>query len=262
MTDLEISHNLPEQQVRLLARITELLPRATQDTVPFRKSASQFKSATIDVTDLTPISTAHHLLAVIDRTRTALEEASIKLRKRQAKVRRIEAKLITAQGDDAERLLIDLDKARIRVNTLEGMVTGAIQKLHHALAQYQGILDMIGVESLTEQDFEEDQARKHIITAFFQALCAARSRQGIIDEGNHIYLAQLGINGAVAQAEVDALLAEEQAAMQAGLAPDQLGILEWLNRLAEKYAAYPRRFAEARGLLVLRPDSLLAVEDQ
>jgi len=261
VTDLELlAKNLPVAQSRLLVGIKELLPKATEDTTPFRKSASQFKAATLDVTDLTPISTAHHLLAVIDRTKMALEEASIKLRRKEAKARRIEARLMTAQGEKAERLLIDLDEARMNIVAMEGAVTGALQKLHHALSQYQGILDLLGVDHLTEEDFEADQTRKHIITAFFQGLCAARSHGGVIDEGNHIYLAQLGINGAMAQAEVTALLNEEQAAMEAGIAPTQEGVVEWLNRLADKYADSPRRLAELRGLPLLRTESLLALE--
>jgi hypothetical protein len=259
MTDLELlTKNLPASQTKLLDGIKTLLPKATSDTTPFRKSSSQFKSATLDVTDLTPISTAHHLLAVIDRTRGALEEASIKLRRKEAKARRIEAKLLTASGEKAEELIIDLDEARMHITSMEGAVTGALQKLHHALNQYQDILDLLGVESLTEEDFEKDQTRKHIMTAFFQALCAARAHGGTIDEGNHIYLAQLGINGAVAQAEVNALLAEEQAVLEAGILPDQLGVMEWLNRLADLYAEQPERLAKYRGMPVVREDSFLS----
>ncbi|NBR25530.1 MAG: hypothetical protein EBU08_17485, partial [Micrococcales bacterium] len=74
---------LPAQYSPMLEKIDAVLPLAKIDTENFNKSSSQFKVATLDVVDLTPINSAKHLLAVIQRTRQALEEASITLRRKQ-----------------------------------------------------------------------------------------------------------------------------------------------------------------------------------
>ena len=106
-------------------------------------------------------------------------------------------------------------------------------------------------------DYELDQTRYHIMTAFNQALTAARSRGGLIDEGNHIYLFQLGISGASAQREVTALLEAEQEALNAGLEPSHSALIEWLNRLADKYANAPLQYAQIRNLNLLNTDLIL-----
>ena len=46
----------------------------------------------------------------------------------------------------------------------------------------------------------------HVMTCLKQALNAARARGGVIDEGNLIYLFDMGINSAQAQAEIYAYL--------------------------------------------------------
>ena len=74
------------------------------------------------------------------------------------------------------------------------------------IKRYGGILVKVGKETITEEDYEREEARYHIMTCMKQALNAARARQGIIDEGNLIYLFDLGINAAQAQAEVFAYL--------------------------------------------------------
>ena len=93
MNELEIT--LPEQYTPVLSKIDSLLPLANIDTENFNKSASQFKSVTLDVVDLTPINSAKHLLAVVQRTRQALEEASINLRRKKLELKRKELELMS-----------------------------------------------------------------------------------------------------------------------------------------------------------------------
>ena len=89
------------------------------------------------------------------------------------------------------------------------------------------------------------------MTAFNQALTAARARGGLIDEGNHIYLFQLGINGALAQAEVTSLLAAEQEALNNNIAPSHEGVIKWLNLVADKFEKAPELYAAQRNMQVL-----------
>lgn len=255
MNELELS--LPEEYTPVLSTIDSILPLANIDTENFNKASSQFKVATLDVVDLTPINSARHLLAVIQQTRQALEEASTNLRRKKVELKKKEIKLSVLEALDAEELLIDIDELKIHISNIEASGRGAVRKLANALDQYQGILDALGKDHLTELDYENDQARYHIMTAFNQALTAARARGGLIDEGNHIYLFQLGINGAVAQREVTAFLEAEQDAINQGMAPTHEGIVAWLELVADKFEMSPELYANKRNLKVLNTQLVL-----
>ena len=255
MNELEIT--LPEQYTPVLSKIDSLLPLANIDTENFNKSSSQFKSVTLDVIDLTPINSAKHLLAVVQRTRQALEEASINLRRKKLELKRKELELMASEGNNTDELIIDIDELKIQIGNIEASGRGAVRKLASALDSYQNILIALGKDHLTELDYENDQARYHIMTAFNQALTAARARGGLIDEGNHIYLFQLGINGALAQREVTAFLEAEQEALNNGIAPSHEGIVAWLNIVADKFEKAPEQYAAQRNMQVLNPDLLL-----
>ncbi len=253
-----IEHALAESEsyAGMLDRVERRLPATRRASESFNKSASQFKTATLDVTDLTPIATARHLLASISRTRQALEEASIAVRRKRVDLAEAEEKA-TGAGYDAERAQIDADECRLQLANIEDSARGAIRKLSYLVGQYDAILQHLGVDAITEEMYEEDQARHHVMTAFAQALHAARSHGGVIDEGNQIYLFQLGINGRVAQAEVSALLKEEGDILRSGRAPTHEHTTAWLERLADHFAPDARAYAERRGLYTLDPTSLL-----
>jgi hypothetical protein len=255
VNELELS--LPEEYTPVLSTIDSILPLANIDTENFNKASSQFKVATLDVVDLTPINSARHLLAVIQQTRQALEEASISLRRKKVELKRKEIELDMSEATHADGLLIDIDELKIHISNIEASGRGAVRKLANALDQYQGILDALGKDHLTELDYENDQARYHIMTAFNQALTAARARGGLIDEGNHIYLFQLGINGAVAQREVTAFLEAEQEAINQGMAPTHEGIVAWLELVADKFEMSPELYANKRNLKVLNTQLVL-----
>ena len=257
----EIEKALPEQYSPMLAKIDSILPLATIDTENFNKSSSQFKVATLDVVDLTPINSAKHLLAVIQLTRQALEEASINLRRKQVELKRKELDLMSSEGNDTDELVIDIDELKMQIANIEASGRGAVRRLANALDQYHSILTALGKEHLTELDYEKDQARYHIMTAFNQALTAARARGGLIDEGNHIYLFQLGINGALAQREVTAFLEAEQEALNEGIAPSHEGIVKWLNLVADRFEQAPEQYAAQRNMQTFN-DSLLLESKQ
>jgi hypothetical protein len=152
---------------------------------------------------------------------------------------------------------VDIDELKMQVANIEASGRGAVRRLANALDQYQSILTALGKDHLTELDYEKDQARYHIMTAFNQALTAARARGGLIDEGNHIYLFQLGINGALAQAEVTALLEAEQEALNNGMTPSHEGIVKWLNLVADKFEKAPEQYAAQRNMQTLNPSLTL-----
>jgi hypothetical protein len=255
VNELELS--LPEQYTPVLSTIDSILPLANIDTENFNKASSQFKVATLDVVDLTPINSARHLLAIVQQTRQALEEASISLRRKKLELKKKELQVLTSDEAEEEELFIDIDELKTHINNIEAAGRGAVRKLANALDQYQHILNALGKDHLTELDYEKDQARYHIMTAFNQALTAARSRGGLIDEGNHIYLFQLGINGAVAQREITAFLEAEQEALNTGMAPTHEAIVTWLNLVADKFETSPELYANNRSLQVLNTELVL-----
>ena len=122
--------------------------------------------------------------------------------------------------------------------------------------QYQSLLKHLGVDEITEEMYEREENRYHIMTAMKQALTSARPRGGIIDEGNMIYLFDLGISGAQAQAEVFAYLNTENELMKEGKAPTHEMTMRWLEACADKWEGDPQKFAERRGFTLLDKQSL------
>lgn len=249
LKDISNSLNISSKYENMITHISDALPRINNDTESFNKSSSQFKNFTLDITNLTPIDSARHILAVVQQTRLALEEASIALKKKELKLRKKKEKRESAIGYKAEMLDIEISELEGQIFNIEAAARGAIRKLSFMVTQYKNIMDKLGKDSLTEEDYENDQRRYHIMTAFNQALCAARSRGGLIDEGNHIYLSQLGINGAVAQKEITALLEAEQEMLNNGIEPSQFLVLNWLEGCADKFENYSIDLIKLRGFI-------------
>jgi len=255
----EVSNDLaitPEYK-EMLQHINTNLPAIKRDSQNFYKAASQYKNVTLDVTDLTPMSSLKHILAVIERTRLALEEAHITVKRKQIELKKKTEEHDNAEeGYDKELLWIDIIEINNHLNNSENQVKGALRNLSFFTTQYQAIMEKLGLDEITEEDYEKNESRHHIMTAMKQALCAARTRGGVIDEGNHIYLFEMGINGAVAQAEVFAFLQAEQEMLERGQEPTQEITIKWLEACADKFANCGTEFAKLRGLIPLDKKSL------
>lgn len=241
----------------MLEHINANLPAINRDSQNFYKSSSQFKNVTLDVTELTPMSSMKHILAVIDQTRMALEEAHVSVKRKQIELKKKTEQYDNAEeGYDKELLWVDIVEINNNLNNAENSVKGALRKLSFFTTQYQAIMEKMGVTEITEEDYEKNESRHHVMTAMKQALCAARTRGGIIDEGNHIYLFDMGINGAVAQAEILAFLEKEQKMLLEGIEPTQELTMKWLEACADKFANCGAKFAELRGFISLDKKSL------
>ena len=241
----------------MLNNIAEKMPAVTQATSNFHKSHSQFMGVTLDVTAITPIRSIKHTLAEIDKTRSALQEAYIGLRKKENKLKKKEAELKTCKDDlDRELLEIKILELQGHLEGTRNAVQGAVRKMNFFTNQYDNLMKKIGKTELTEEDYELEEARYHIMTCMKQALNSARPRQGIIDEGNMIYLFDLGINAAQAQLEVMSYLNWENELVQQGKAPEHEHTVQWLEGCADKWAGCPAAFAKSRGFDVYDPTSL------
>jgi hypothetical protein len=144
--------------------------------------------------------------------------------------------------------------------SIENSMKGAIRKMSFLMTQYRSVLEHIGKDHITEEDYEREEKRYHVMTALKQALNSARPRGGVIDEGNSIYLFDIGVNVAHAQAEVFNYLKIENELISNGQAPSHEMTMEWLERCADKFQDCAERFAESRGFKVLDEKSLARPE--
>ncbi len=249
----------PEYNV-MLKNIQDRMPAVVKDTSNFHKSHSQFMQVTLDVTAITPVRSIKHTLAEIDRTRAALQEAYINMRKKQVELKRKQAELEKATDEfDREMLEIEILELNSHLEGTQNHVNGALRKMNFMVNQHKQLLEKVGKNEITEEDYEREESRYHIMTCMKQALNAARSRNGMIDEGNLIYLFDLGINAAQAQAEVFAYLNMENQLISKGVAPTHEMTMKWLEACADKWEKDPETFAQRRGFSVFDKSSLTNV---
>jgi len=257
----EISNSplVKKEYKAMLDNIHATLPAIKQSSSNFYKSHSQFMGVMLDVTAITPIRSVKHTLAEIDKTRMALEEAHLKMRKKDIELREKEHKLKTdldMTSFEKELLETEILEIQVNMNNIQNSITGAIRKMNFFTNQYKSILKKLGKEDISEEEYEKEESNYHVMTCMKQALNAARARGGVIDEGNLIYLFDMGINSAQAQAEIYAYLKMENDMMASGKAPTHEMTMQWLEACAAKFSKDAEAFAERRGFKLYDEESL------
>ena len=248
-----------EEYKSMLKNISTNLPAIKKSSSNFYKSHSQFMGVMLDVTAITPIRSIKHTLAELDKTRMALEEAHLKMMKKDIELRAKEKKLDDGDYKDdfeKETLGVEILEIKVNMNNIQNSITGAVRKMSFFTTQYNSILKKLGKDDITEEEYEKEESRYHVMTCMKQALNAARARGGVIDEGNLIYLFDMGINSAQAQAEVYAYLEMENKLMAEGKAPTHEMTMQWLEACADKFSSDAEKFAERRGFKLYDEDSL------
>ena len=87
----------------------------------------------LDVTAITPIRSVKHTLAELDKTRMALEEAQLKMMKKDIELRQKEKKLADGDyKDELERELLETEilEVKVNMNNIQNSVSGAIRKMN------------------------------------------------------------------------------------------------------------------------------------
>ena len=259
ISKLSDSPLVKKEYKQMLTNINATLPAIKQSSSNFYKSHSQFMGVMLDVTAITPIRSVKHTLAELDKTRMALEEAQLKMMKKDIELRQKEKKLNDGEyKDDLERELLETEilEVKVNMNNIQNSVSGAIRKMNFFTNQYKSILKKLGKDDITEEEYEKEESRYHVMTCLKQALNAARARGGVIDEGNLIYLFDMGINSAQAQAEIYAYLKMENTLMEQGKAPTHEMTMQWLEACANKFSGDAEKFAERRGFKLYDEESL------
>ena len=259
ISKLSNSPLVKKEYKQMLTNINTSLPAIKKSSSNFYKSHSQFMGVMLDVTAITPIRSVKHTLAELDKTRMALEEAQLKMMKKDIELRQKEHKLKTdLEMDEFEKELLETDilEVKVNMNNIQNSVSGAIRKMNFFTNQYKSILKKLGKDDITEEEYEKEESNYHVMTCLKQALNAARARGGVIDEGNLIYLFDMGINSAQAQAEIYAYLEMENKLMKEGKAPTHEMTMQWLEACAEKFSGEAEKFAERRGFKLYDEESL------
>jgi hypothetical protein len=253
---------LPKKYKGMLDHIQTNMPSIKNSSSNFYKSHSQFMGVMLDVTHLTPIRSIKHTLAEISKTKQALEQAYLSMKENEIRIKIREKKIEEDNLDPLERELLELKILKLKVdgaNTLNS-IQGAIRKMSFFTSQYKNVLKKIGKEKITEKDFEQEEIKYHIMTVMKQALNSARPRNGQIDEGNLIYLFDMGINSAVAQKLVFEYLEKENQLIKNGENPTHQMTLDWLDECVSIFKNDSKTFAQKRGFKLIDEKSLLTDE--
>jgi hypothetical protein len=247
---------LPDEYVSMLQKIETNYPAIKRDTDSFYKTQSQFMDNMLTVSAPTELRNLRQILAEINKAKMALQESHFAGRKKEIEILKKEELLKSAIGLDADLLNVEIAEIEMQLTNTRDYVKGAVRKISAYMTQYDNILKKIGKTELTEEDFEDDEERYHIMKAFEQGLCAARSHGGVIDEGNQIYFHQIGVNGTVAQAEVGRYLSEEWKLIESGKEPAHEMTIKFLEYCARKFRGCAREYAERKGQSLIDYDSL------
>ena len=257
-----VKDNLPKLTKKyksMLNHINSNMPAMQKTSDIFYKSDSQYKMVTLNMQTLTPIRSLYHLLADIEKTKSAIEDNVLRMKENEILLKKRKKNLIETEdnlnNEDYEQKQLKILKMELTMKNGIHYIQGAIRKLSFLTTQHKLLIKKIGRE-VTEEDYELDERRHHVMTAFKQALIAARSRGGIIDEGNMIYFFDLGINGHNAQNEINYILNKELEEIKKGKEPSHKMLINWLEECANKYEKNAIEFARHRGFDVLDFKSL------
>lgn len=247
MNELLLIETLDPAYKKMLTIIQSNLPEIENASHNFLKSQSQFMDNMMTVSHITPIRNLRQILAQIEQTKQSLGEVYYKIEKKKLRVLEKREKLLLATGISRDLLELEIEELEYQISNTMRYVEGAIRKYTNYVIQYKAICQYHGISSFSELDFEQEEERYHICKAFQQAISAARSNGGWIDEGNQIYFEQIGINGSVAQSEVSAYLGLERDMLLKGSEPTHEMQVAFFLRMADKFKGCAQKYAEWKG---------------
>ena len=132
ISKLSNSPLVKKEYKQMLTNINATLPAIKQSSSNFYKSHSQFMGVMLDVTAITPIRSVKHTLAELDKTRMALEEAQLKMMKKDIELRQTEKKMADEDStDELERELLDtaIVEVKVKMNERQNAVSRAHIKM-------------------------------------------------------------------------------------------------------------------------------------
>lgn len=250
--DVDITHK------KLMESISSNLPQINQLSLNFGKTQSQFMDNMLTVSHPTPVRNIRQILAEINKSIEALKEVYYKNKKLKIEIKILERdQLVEKDGLEKELKEIEIQEKISNLETSKKYVYGAIRKINNYIQQYKNILKELNVECVDEIDFEKEEEKYHIKKAFEQALNAARSNGGRIDEGNQIYVTQIGINGTLAQKNVNGYLIWEEEQIRAGHKISAADQWDFLEKMYQEFKGSAEHYAKHKGMNLKTEQALL-----
>ncbi len=233
----------------MVTKIQASMPAIQASTDLFYKSQSQFMDNMLTVSGPTPIRNVRQILAEMQKTHEAIRELQFKTMRKDVELRMKQREYET-ETDELKKQLIEVDMIEMKYSAelSKSYLSGAIRKLTNYTDQYNSLVEKHNLKEFTEEDFEREEEKYHIMTAFTQGICAARAHGGVIDEGNMIYLTQIGINGTHAQKLVSDYLNYEMKLIADNKAPTHKFFLNFLEQVAEIFKGCSTQYAEHKGM--------------
>lgn len=252
----QLVKNLDSAHAGMLENITKNWAVIEKVSANFGKSQSQFIDNMLTVSHPTPYRNIRQIMAEINKSKSALVESHFNKRKKEIEIKMM-CRTLKNEKDELKREMIEVEIAELKsqIDSINYYVKGAIRKVKNYLDQYNAIVSEVG--ELDEKKFEEEEEKYHIKKAFEQALCAARSRGGIIDEGNHIYLMQIGINGAMAQTYISQFLLKETQLIQSGKPVSHLAVLNFLEEMYQSFKGSAVQYSKFKHMTLKNETALL-----
>lgn len=277
VVDFDLKNLAPFAQLQpMLESIQANMPKINQASQNFMKRQSQFMDNQFTIHHPTPIRNMRQILAQIAKTKEAIRYNYYKMELKKIKTQILERDLESETDElKAKRMRVKIEGFKSSLESSKGYFTGAIRELKNYVDQYNAILESHEIpENWDELDFENEEEEYHIKKAFEQALIAARARpDASIDEGNQIYMSQIGINGTAAKFLVKQFLMNEEAVINQSLKkleqnpglnqlqlPTYESQLNFLERMYQTFKGCTAQFAKHKGTILHGNEAALLIK--
>lgn len=252
--------SIPKQYHGMIELINTKIGQLGETSNNFYKTQSQFMDNVLTVAQLTPIRSLRQILSEIERIQAALTEAHFKRKKINLEIEaRVNTQVEALTAVQNKLRLIEIEELRAGIESSNKYIAASIRRLTAYIEQFESIAKKFNCLNFTEADFEKQEEEYHIKTAFSQAITAARARDGLVDEGNHIYFMQLGISGHDAQRDITDLFKKELSSNTDPKSNYKL-IIDFLETSYQKYKGQAYNHMEYRGLSPISKTALLSME--
>jgi len=251
---VDLVESMPEHQ-DMLNYIEKNIPEVTRELSLFGKSQSQFMDNQLTVSHLTPKRNIRQVLAELNATMSAYRENYIECEKKKIEIDILKEDLEEEKNDLKKKLIkLDIKKKVNELEYIKNYVSGAIRKMTNYMEQLQSIKEKYNIKDFSEKSFEEEEEAYHISKAFQQGICAARARGGLggggIDEGNMIYLEQIGISGALANELVQNFFEREKQMIDDKKHPQDVYALylQFIREVCDFFKGSYKQLAKFKGM--------------
>lgn len=252
-------------------KMVEQMPEINRATSAFGRTQSAYMNYLMTVSAYTPVRNARQLLAEIERRRQAVKENIFKIKHQMIELKTkeqdyndmLEEYLNLEKSNDLkgmDKLKYKIMDLAVSIQELEANIAdtnlyleGAMKTIYQHQQKYDEIVKNNHLENWDEVDFEKEEARYHVTTAFSQALEDTCSRGGMIEKGDLIYMRQIGIHPIVATMELNKHMQKVSQLIDGN---EKLGItydchdemVAFLLEMADKYADSCLKVLKQKGI--------------